>query len=235
VEQFLETFFSWQHFKDSLPTVLEGFRTNLALMFVAEACVLVWGLVLALLRLSQGGASAPLRWLAVGYIDLFRAIPGLVLIYMVGFGIPIAGVPWLSDWSLFQLSVLALTLLYGAYVAEVYRAGIESIHWSQTAAARSLGLSSAKTMRFVVLPQAVRRVIPPLLNDFIGLQKDTAFIGIIGVLDGFRRAQIYAGTEFNLTPFTVLALCYVVITFPMTRLTDRLLKRDQERMRVGGR
>jgi polar amino acid transport system permease protein len=235
VDQFLETFFSWQNFKDSLPTVLEGFRLNLALMFVAEAAVLVWGMVLALLRLSRSRALAPVRWLTVLYIDLFRAVPGLVLIYMIGFGIPIAGVPWLSDWSLFQLAVLALTILYGAYVAEVYRAGIESIHWSQTAAARSLGLSQGRTMRFVVLPQAVRRVIPPLLNDFIGLQKDTAFIGIIGVLDGFRRAQIYAGNEFNLTSFTVLALCYVAITFPLTRLTDRLLKRDQERMRVGGR
>jgi polar amino acid transport system permease protein len=158
-----------------------------------------------------------------------------VLIYMVGFGIPIAGVPWIGDWSHYQLAMLALTLLYGAYVAEVYRAGIDSVHWSQTAAARSLGLSQGKTMRFVILPQAVRRVIPPLLNDFIGLQKDTAFIGVIGVLDGFRRAQIYAGNNFNLTSFTGLALCYVVITIPMTRFTDRLLKRDAARMRAGGR
>jgi polar amino acid transport system permease protein len=144
-------------------------------------------------------------------------------------------VPWLSDWSQYSLAVLALTLLYGAYVAEVYRAGIESIHWSQTAAARSLGLSQSKTMRFVVLPQAIRRVVPPLMNYFIGLQKDTAFIGIIGVADGFRRAQIYAGTKFNLTSFTALALLYIAVTFPMTRFTDRLLKRDQDRMRVGGR
>jgi polar amino acid transport system permease protein len=235
MEQFIETFFSWTNFKDSFPSVWEGFKTNLSLMFVAEACVLVWGLVLALLRGSRGRASAPLRWLTVGYIDLFRAIPGIVLIYMVGFGIPISGVPILSDWSQYTLAVLALTLLYGAYVAEVYRAGIESIHWSQTAAARSLGLSQGKTMRFVVLPQAVRRVVPPLMNDFIGLQKDTAFIGIIGVLDGFRRAQIYAGQNFNLTSFTALALLYVLITFPLTRITDRLLKRDQERLRVGGR
>jgi polar amino acid transport system permease protein len=235
MEQFLETFFSWQNFKDSLPSVIEGFRTNLSLMFVAEACVLVWGLVLALFRGSRSRAASPLRWFSVAYIDLFRAIPGIVLIYMIGFGIPISGVPILSTWSQYTLAVLALTLLYGAYVAEVYRAGIESIHWSQPAAARSLGLSQGKTMRFVVLPQAVRRVIPPLMNDFIGLQKDTAFIGIIGVLDGFRRAQIYAGSNFNLTSFTGLALCFVVLTFPMTRLTDRLLKRDQERLRVGGR
>jgi polar amino acid transport system permease protein len=117
----------------------------------------------------------------------------------------------------------------------VYRAGIESVHWSQSAAARSLGLSQAKTMRFVVLPQAIRRVIPPLLNDFIGLQKDTAFIGIIGVLEGFRRAQLYAGSKFNLSSFTGLALCFVVLTIPMTRLTDHLLKRDQQRMAAAGR
>ena len=235
MEQFIQTFLSWDNLKASFPSVLEGFKTNLSLMFVAEACVLVWGMVLALLRIGRGRATLPLRWLSIGYIDLFRAIPGIVLVYMVGFGIPIAQVPVLSGWSQYQLAVIALTLLYGAYVAEVYRAGIESIHWSQTAAARSLGLSQGKTMRFVVLPQAVRRVVPPLMNDFIGLQKDTAFIGIIGVLDGFRRAQIYAGSKFNLTSFTGLALCYVVITFPMTRFTDRLLRRDQEKLRVGGR
>jgi polar amino acid transport system permease protein len=233
--EFIHTFLSWDDLKASFPSVVEGFKTNLSLMFVAEACVLVWGMVLALLRLGRSRATLPLRWLSVTYIDLFRAIPGIVLVYMVGFGIPIAGVPVIGNWSQYQLAVLALTLLYGAYVAEVYRAGIESIHWSQTAAARSLGLSQGKTMRFVVLPQAIRRVVPPLMNDFIGLQKDTAFIGIIGVLDGFRRAQIYAGSKFNLSSFTGLALCYVVITLPMTRFTDRLLRRDQERMRAGGR
>ena len=233
--EFIHTFLSWDDLKASFPSVLEGFKTNLSLMFIAEACVLVWGMVLALLRLGRSRATLPLRWLSVTYIDLFRAIPGIVLVYMVGFGIPIAGVPVIGNWSQYQLAVVALTLLYGAYVAEVYRAGIESIHWSQTAAARSLGLSQGKTMRFVVLPQAIRRVVPPLMNDFIGLQKDTAFIGIIGVLDGFRRAQIYAGSKFNLSSFTGLALCYVVITFPMTRFTDRLLRRDQERLRVGGR
>ena len=233
--QFFNTFFNWDKFVESLPQVLKGFATNLSLMVAAELCVLVWGLALALLRNSQSRATAPVRWLAIGYIDLFRALPGLIVIYMVGFGIPIAGVPWISQWSLFQLAVLALTLVYGAYVAEVYRAGIESIHRSQTAAARSLGLSQSKTMRFVVLPQAIRRVVPPLLNDFIGLQKDTAFIGIIGVLDGFRRAQIFAGTKFNLSSFTGLALCFVVITIPMTRFTDYLLKRDQQRIAAGTR
>jgi polar amino acid transport system permease protein len=230
VEQFIDTLFSWEDFKASIGSVVRGFMTNLSLMIVAEVCVLVWGMVLALMRLSRSRVLAPVRWLTIAYIDLFRAIPGLLVVYTIGFGIPIAGVPWLSTWSLFQLAALALTLLYGAYVAEVYRAGIESIHWSQTAAARSLGLSQGKTLRFVVVPQAVRRVIPPLLNDFIGLQKDTAFIGVIGVLDGFRRAQIYAGTHFNLTSFTGLALCFVVVTLPLTRFTDVLLKRDQRRM-----
>jgi polar amino acid transport system permease protein len=233
VEQFIDTFFSWEDFRASFSSVVRGFMTNLSLMIVAEVCVLVWGMVLALMRLSRSPVLAPLRWLTIAYIDLFRAIPGLLVIYTIGFGIPIAGVPWLSSWSLFQLAALALTILYGAYVAEVYRAGIESIHWSQTAAARSLGLSQGKTLRFVVVPQAVRRVIPPLLNDFIGLQKDTAFIGVIGVLDGFRRAQIYAGTHFNLTSFTGLALCFVVVTLPLTRFTDQLLKRDQRRMAAG--
>jgi polar amino acid transport system permease protein len=233
--QFFDTFLNWERLSESLPQVLRGFTTNLSLMMVAEVFALVWGLVLALLRSSQSRAAAPARWLATGYVDLFRALPGLIVIYMVGFGLPLAGVPWVSDWSLFQLAVLALTLVYGAYVAEVYRVGIESIHRSQTAAARSLGLSQAKTMRFVILPQALRRVVPPLLNDFIGLQKDTAFIGIIGVLDGFRRAQIYAGQKFNLSSFTGLALCFVVITIPMTRFTDYLLRRDQQRMAAGRR
>jgi polar amino acid transport system permease protein len=212
--------------------VWKGFRVNLALMVVAEVFVLAWGLALALARGSSTRVLAPLRWAAIAYIDLFRGIPALVVVYLVGFGIPIAGVPWVGDWSLFQLAALALTIVYGAYVAEVYRAGIESVHRSQTSAARSLGLSQTSTMRHVVLPQAVRRVIPPLLNDFISLQKDTAFVGIIGLAEGFRRAQIYSGTNFNLSSMTGLALLFVVLTIPMTRFTDYLLKRDQERMRA---
>ena len=145
--EFIHTFLSWDDLKASFPSVLEGFKTNLSLMFIAEACVLVWGMVLALLRLGRSRATLPLRWLSVTYIDLFRAIPGIVLVYMVGFGIPIAGVPVIGNWSQYQLAVVALTLLYGAYVAEVYRAGIESIHWSQTAAARSLGLSHSSACR----------------------------------------------------------------------------------------
>jgi polar amino acid transport system permease protein len=234
VEQFLHTFFSWTDFKASIDDVVRGFMTNLSLMFVAEACVLVWGLVLALVRLSRSRALAPLRWLTIGYIDLFRAIPGLLLIYMIGFGIPIAGVPWIGDWSLFQLAVLALTILYGAYVAEVYRAGIESIHWSQTSAARSLGLSHGKTLRFVVVPQAVKRVTPPLLNDFIGLQKDTALVTVIGTVDAFTQSKTYASNYFNLSSVTVVALLFILITIPQTRFVDRLLDKDRQRQRALG-
>jgi polar amino acid transport system permease protein len=231
VDQFLETFFSWEHFRESIPRVVEGFRTNLALMFLAEACVLAWGLVLALMRLGRGRATAPLRWLSITYIDLFRAVPGLVLIYMIGFGIPISGVPFFSDWSQFQLAVLALTVLYGAYVAEVYRAGIDSVHPSQEAAARSLGLSRLQALRHVVLPQAIRRVIPPLLNDFIGLQKDTALVALLGVVEAFRQSQIEVAGSFNYTPYVATALIFLALTIPLTRFTDWLIARERRRRR----
>ena len=228
-----QTFFNWTFLADSFPTVLKGFWLNVRLFMVAEALVLVWALAVALVRSLPGRAAAPARFLAVTYVDLFRGLPAIVTIYLIGFGLPLSGLPLVSDMTLFQLGVLALTLVYGAYVAEVYRAGIESVHWSQAAAARSLGLTHRQTMRFVVVPQAVRRVIPPLLNDFIGLQKDTALVSVIGLLEGFNRARIYSGNKFNLSPMVGLGLCFVIITIPMARLTDYMLKRDQQRMRVG--
>ena len=226
-------FFNWEDLRDSFPLIWEGFSTNIKIFLIAEFFVLIWGLVLALLRGLPGRKMAPLRWLAVAYIDFFRGIPAIVLIFIVGFGLPKTGLPWVSSFGIFRLGVLALVLLYGAYVAEVYRAGIESVHWSQEAAARSLGLSRWKTTRFVILPQAVRRVIPPLLNDFISLQKDSALVGVLGLREGFRAAQIYSGQHFNATPYVGLALCFIVITIPLTRVTDWLLKRDQNRMRAG--
>jgi polar amino acid transport system permease protein len=229
VEEIARQYFNWDLIVQSLPGVARAFVTNISLFVVAEVCVLVWALVLAVLRALPGRAGAPLRWLAIAYIDFFRALPTLVVIFLIGFGLPQTGLPLFRGMSLYQLAVLALTLTYGAYVAEVYRAGIESVHTSQVAAARSLGLSSAKTMRFVVLPQAIRRVIPPLLNDFISLQKDTALIGILGVVEGFRQAQIAAGQRFNASPYVGLALCFLVITLPLTRVTDFLIKRDQRR------
>ncbi|MGH8901480.1 MAG: amino acid ABC transporter permease [Egibacteraceae bacterium] len=222
-------FFDWELILDSLPGVTRAFATNVSLFMVAEVCVLVWALVLALLRLVPGRACAPLRWFVIAYIDFFRALPALVVIFLVGFGLPQTGLELFRAMTLYQLAVLALTLVYGSYVAEVYRAGIESVHAGQVDAARALGLSGVKTMRFVVLPQAVRRVIPPLLNDFISLQKDTALIGVLGVVEGFRQAQIVAGQRFNASPYVGLALCFLVITLPLTRVTDYLIKRDQRR------
>ncbi len=229
MDRVLQQFFDAEVFRESLPIVFRGFLTNISLMIVAEIAVLIWALILALMRGLSGPAAAPLRWFAIGYIDFFRGLPALVAIFLVGFGLPQTGLPPFDALSLFELAAVALTLVYGAYVAEVYRAGIESIHPSQVAASRSLGLSSAKTMRFVVLPQAVRRVIPPLLNDFIGLQKDTSLVGVIGVLEGLRRAQIFAGSVFNATPYVVLALYFVIITIPLARFTDYLIRRDQRR------
>ncbi|MGQ0804171.1 MAG: amino acid ABC transporter permease [Actinomycetota bacterium] len=227
-----DTFFDPEHLRDSFPTVRKGFWLNIKLFVVAEIFVLVWALVVALARLAPGGAAAPLRWLAIAYIDVFRGLPAILTIYLVGFGLPLLGISFFEELDLFWFGVMALTLVYGAYVAEVYRAGIESVHWSQAAAARSLGLSYGQTMRFVVVPQAVRRMIPPLLNDFIGLQKDTALINVLGVLEGFNRARIYAGNNFNLSSMVGLGFCYLVITIPMTRFVDYLAKRDQRRLQA---
>jgi polar amino acid transport system permease protein len=231
--QLVEQFLSWENISGSLPLVLHGFLVNLEMMVVAEAAVLVWALLLALARVAPGGWAAPLRVLSVGYVDFFRGVPLLLVFFLVGFGLPQTSLPGFSGMSLFALSVISLTLVYGAYVAEVYRAGIESVHPSQVAAGRSLGLSYAKTMRFVVLPQAVRRVVPPLLNDFVGLQKDTALAGVIGVLDGFKQASIYAGNHFNVSSLVGLSCCFVAITIPLARFTDRLLRRDAARRRAG--
>ena len=194
----------------------------------------MWGLIVAVGRLTPGRAGAPVRWLAIAYIDLFRGLPAVIVLYLVAFGFRRSGIPWLSTLDDFWYAVFALTLTYGAYVAEVYRSGIDSIHWSQTAAARSLGLSHSKTLRHVVVPQAVRRIIPPLLNDFIGLQKDTSLVGFIGVLEVVNQSQIINSTEFNLSALTVAAALFYVITLPQARLVDVLLRRDQARMRAGG-
>jgi polar amino acid transport system permease protein len=213
--------------------LLRGFWLNIKLFVVAEALVLPWSLIVAIVRLLPGKACKPVRVLAIVYIDVFRGIPAIITIYLIVFGFSLAGVPifknMTGDSQLFWLGVLALVLVYGAYVAEVYRAGLESIHWSQTAAARSLGLSQWQTMRHVVIPQAVRRIIPPLLNDFVALQKDTALLSIVGLLEILNVAQQYKSKYFNLSPVTGAALCFLVITIPFTRFVDWLIKRDRER------
>jgi polar amino acid transport system permease protein len=166
-------------------------------------------------------------------VDIFRSLPAIINIYLIGFGIPLTGLPLLKDMSQESFAILALTLTSGAYVAEIYRAGIESIHWSQTAAARSLGLSYMQTLRYVVVPQGVRHIIPPLLNSFIGLQKDTALVNVIGSIDAFNQSIIIASNNFNLSPVTTVAILFIVITIPQARFVDRMIARDRRRMRQG--
>lgn len=228
------TFFDYGFMSHSATEVTKAFGRNIAIALIAETLVLVWGLVVAVARMAPGRAGRPIRLLATAYVDAFRAVPAIIVIYLLGFGLPLAGVPVLSDLTPFWAAVLALTLTYGAYVAEVYRAGIESIHWSQTSAARSLGLSHGRTLRHVVVPQAVKRVTPPLLNDFIGLQKDTALVTVIGTVEAFTQAKTYASNTFNLSSVTVVAVLFIIITIPQTRFVDRMLARDQQRLRAQG-
>jgi polar amino acid transport system permease protein len=195
--------------------------------------VLLLALLIAVMRSLAGPVFFPLRLLAAAYTDFFRGVPTLLVIALLGFGGPALRLKGIPRSDLFW-TVVALTLVYSAYVAEVYRAGIESIHPSQVASARSLGLSRRKTLRFVVLPQAVRRVIPPLLNDFIGLQKDSALAAFLGSVEALRQAQIIQAANFDFTPYLALALVYVVITIPQARFVDWLIARDRRRREAGG-
>ncbi|WP_205786779.1 amino acid ABC transporter permease [Specibacter cremeus] len=213
--------------------VLKAFWVNVRVAVGAEVLVLVLGLAIAIMRMLPGRAGRPLRMLAIMYADVFRAIPGIIVLYLVGFGLSLAKVPVFKDLPPIWLAIFALTLTYGAYVAEVYRAGLESIHRSQWAAARSLGLSYPQALRTVIVPQAVRRVIPPLLNDFIGLQKDTALIGVMGVIDAFTQSRLVASSVFNLSPVTVVAIIFVLATIPQSRFVDRMIQKDQARQRAG--
>jgi len=214
--------------------MLRAFSRNVKIFLITEVFVLVWGLLVAIARLTPGRSGAPVRWLAVAYIDMFRGLPAVIVLFLIDLGLKKSGVPGLSKLDDFWYAVMALTLTYGAYVAEVYRSGIESIHWSQTAASRSLGLSHGQTLRHVIVPQAVRRIIPPLLNDFIGLQKDTSLVGFIGVLEVVNQARILSNNYFNLSAMTLAALFFYVITVPQARFVDALLRRDQAKMRAGG-
>ena len=203
---------------------------NIKIFLIAEVFILVIGLAIAILRSLPGPVFFPVRLLMIVYTDFFRGVPTILVIYLFGFGVPalaISGVPR----SEFVWGIVALTLVYSAYVSEVYRAGIESVHPSQEAAARSLGLSKTKAMRFVVLPQAVRRVVPPLLNDFIGLQKDTALVALIGPVEAFRQSQIEVAANFDYTPYFATALLFVALTIPMARFTDWLVARERRRRR----
>lgn len=231
--QIKEAFFDGDVLRESFGGILDKFWRNVFIFTVAEIFVLLLALLLAVIRSLQGPVFTPLRIIAAIYTDLFRALPTILVILLLGFGAPslqIKGVPH-SDvfWA-----IVALVLVYSAYVAEVYRAGIQSVHPSQVASARALGLSRRKTLRFVVIPQAVRRVIPPLLNDFIGLQKDSALVAVIGYTEALRQSQIVSAGEFDFTPYVALAIIYIVITIPEARFVDWLVARDQRRRQAAG-
>lgn len=227
-----DTFFSWTVFKDSFGEVLDGFWLDVKIFMIVEVIVLALGLVVAIARVSRTPALFPVRLIAAVYTDVFRGIPTILTVYLIGFGVPaleLTGVP--SDPVV--LGGAALALSYSAYVAEVYRAGIDSIHPGQRSAALALGLTPNQSTLYVVLPQAVRRVVPPLLNDFIALQKDVALVSILGPLEAFRVAQIDASSNFNYTPLIAAACLYLAVTVPLARVVDRLQARDLLR-RTGG-
>jgi polar amino acid transport system permease protein len=228
-----EQFFNREVFRESLETIPKAFLVNIKIFLIAEALILPFALVIAILRSLHGPVFFPLRMFAIVYADFFRGLPTILVVYVLGFGVVALGLRGVPIDPFFW-GVAALVLVYSAYVSEVYRAGIESVHPSQEAAARSLGLSHAKTLRFVILPQAVRRVIPPLLNDFIGLTKDTALVGLLGVVEAFRQSQIDSSATFNYTPYLVTAILFVALTIPLARLTDWLVARDRRRYLAAG-
>ena len=226
-------FFNGEIFRSSFGEIASAFLINVKIFCIAEAIVLFTALGVAVLRGLTGPVFFPLRLLSVVYVDFFRGIPTVLLIYLLGFGVPALQLSGVPTSELFW-GTTALVLVYTAYVSEVYRAGIESVHPSQNAAARSLGLTHAQALRHVVVPQAVRRVIPPLLNDFIGLQKDTALVGVLGVVEAFKQTQIDQASTFNFTPGVVAAVLFLLITIPLTRLTDYLIARERKRRQAAG-
>ena len=234
-ERFFDPFHLRQSFlgTESEPSVVGAFLLNVYIFAISEVFILILALVIAVVRGIPGPIFFPFRMVAIAYTDLFRGIPLILVLYIIGFGVPGLGLAGLSYLSDVTYGIIALVLVYSAYVAEVYRAGIESVHESQNAAARSLGLSRWQSLRFVILPQAIRRVIPPLLNDFIGLQKDTALVSVLGSIEAVRAAQIYGASQFNYASYVVAALLFVLITIPLARFTDRLIARDKRRREAG--
>lgn len=228
-----ETFFNGQEFKDSFPGLLSAFLLNVKIFVIAEPLILVLGLGVALLRTLQSPIFLPLRLVATVYVDVFRGVPTILVIFLLGFGVPALRLQGVPNDPVFW-GTAALVLSYGAYVAEVFRAGINSVHPSQRMAARSLGLTTFQTNRHVVLPQAVRNVVPPLLNDFISLQKDTALVAVLGPVEVLRQAQIDASSTFNYTPYVAAAVIFIALTIPMTRFADWVQARSARRRRAGG-
>ena len=220
-----ENFFNWDKAVDSFPAVLRGLWLNIRIMLICAVLIAIFGLTLAVMRTIRGPVAFPLRLFATAYVDLFRGLPLLLVLFLLGFGAPALRLSGLPNSALFW-GATALVLSYSAYVAEVFRAGIESVHPSQRAAARSLGLSYGQTLRHVVLPQAVRRVVPPLMNDLVSLQKDSGLIAVLGVIDAIRAAQIETALDFNFTPYVVAGALFVALTIPMARYTDHLARKQ---------
>jgi polar amino acid transport system permease protein len=228
-----ETFFDWSYGGEVLGAVAKGLVVNIKLTIIASILISIFAMTLALLRTSRSAALTPFRILATAYVDVFRGVPLLLVILLVGFGVPALRIEGLTN-SVLILGTTAVVLTYSAYVAEVLRSGILSIHPSQRAAARSLGMTSSQTMRHVVLPQAVKRVVPPLLNDLVALIKDTGLVSILGVTDAVRAAQIASSRTFNYTPYVTAAILFLLITIPLTRYTDRVLARSIKRQNAQG-
>jgi polar amino acid transport system permease protein len=239
VDVFFEQYFDLDIMRDNFGYVLDGFWLTIQLAVVAGVLSLIWGLVLALLRTAPGRPMAPVRWLAISYIDVLRGIPLLLVILLIDGSLPVLDVfpqwfrqpDFLGKPEIFWYGVLAITLTYGAYYAEVYRAGLDAVPYGQMEAARSLGMSYAKAMRYVIVPQAIRKVIPPMLNDFIALMKDTSLVGVIALVEVVKAGREIQAESFNSSALTLGALMFIVVTIPLARLVDRLIARQQLALR----
>jgi len=216
-------------------SVGEALWLNIRMFVAAEILILILALVVAVVRQSTGPVLLPLRLVGTVYVDVARGVPLILIIFAIGFGVPALEIKGISSQSAAVYGVAALVFSYSAYVSEVYRAGLSSVHRSQAAAARSLGMSGWASMRHVVLPQAIRIIIPPLLNDFISLQKDTALVGLLGSIEANKAAELYSDTVFNYSSYTVAAILFLLLTIPLARFTDHLIARDQARRLAGAR
>ena len=221
-------YFSLYWFRHSIGSIASHFLLDVEVFMVVEAVVLVLALLVALCRSARAPALFPLKLIATVYTDLFRGIPTLIVMYLFGFGVPALGLTGVPTSVTFWGGA-GLALSYSAYVAEVYRAGIESVHGGQMAASLAVGLTRAQAMRHVIVPQAIRRVLPPLLNDFISLQKDVVLLSVLGIIEAFRQAEIIQSFNFNYTPLVACALLYICITIPLARILDRMQARARTR------
>lgn len=242
--EFFDIFFNFQFMGDHFDEVLDGFIVTLKLSVVGGICALIWGLILAILRQLPGKWLAPVRWIVIAYIDCLRGIPMLLMILLLSSGMATMatqgvipkeiGIPqWFGETDPFWYGVMALTLTYGAYMAEVYRAGIEAVPRGQTEAARSLGMSHGQAMRFVIVPQAIRKVIPPLLNDFIALMKDTALVSVIGLIEVVQSGRDLYSEFFNPSGYTLGAFMFLIVTIPLARVVDWQIKKQNEKFQRG--